>query len=283
MSRSLSERRRESFDEVAELYDEARPGYPESLVQDLETLACLSSSSRVLEVGAGTGKLTARLAKSGAGILAVELGANLAEVLRRNVARFSNVHVLVTDYDEWKSQGALYDLVVVATAFHWLNPATRVQKTASSLRPGGMLAVIETHWVSRGAEDRFPRESQLCYAQWDPAHDPEFRPREVSDLTDRNDELENSKVFASILHRRYFCDYRFSTSEYCDLLATFSDIRAFDESDRTGFLSCVANLIETRFQGTVTRRASYELWLAQIPIQRTGSGRMDPVTTGKLE
>ena len=262
----LGERRRESFDEVAELYDKARPGYPESLVQDLESLASLSRSSRILEVGAGTGQLTTRLAKSGADILALEIGVNLAEVLRRNLARFSNVHVLVEDYDEWKPKGALFDLVVVATAFHWLNPATRMQKAASLLRPGGMLAVIETHWVSRGAEDAFPRESQLCYARWDRSHDPAFRPRELADLKDRNDDLENAEVFESILHRRYLCDHHFGASAYCDLLATFSDIRALDESARAGFLSCIEHLIETRFHGTITSRAIYELWLAQTSI-----------------
>jgi protein-L-isoaspartate O-methyltransferase len=263
MTNNPAERRRESFDEVAELYDQARPGYPKSLVEDLVSLASVNSSSRVLEVGAGTGQLTTQLARSAADILAVELGVNLAEVLRRNVAGLSNVHVLVDDFDRWRPQGALFDLVVVATAFHWLNPTTRVQKAASLLRPGGMLAVIETHWVSRGAEDRFSVESQSCYAQWDPAHDPGFRPRELGDLKDRNEELEKAETFESILHRRHFCDRQFTARKYCDLLATFSGVRAFSDTARSGFLTCIASLIDTHFQGTITRRVIYELWLGQ--------------------
>ena len=71
-----------------------------------------------MEVGAGTGQLTTQLARSSADILALELRVNLAEVLRRNVARFPNVRVLVTDFDEWQPQGASFDLVVLATAFY---------------------------------------------------------------------------------------------------------------------------------------------------------------------
>ena len=47
------------FDEVAELYDRARPAYPDALVSDVTQLAGLDGRSRALEVGTGTGSLTA--------------------------------------------------------------------------------------------------------------------------------------------------------------------------------------------------------------------------------
>lgn len=68
------ERLRETFDEVAELCDRARPRYPEVLFDDLVSLASLGVGSRVVEVGLGTGQATRPLAERGLPITAVELG-----------------------------------------------------------------------------------------------------------------------------------------------------------------------------------------------------------------
>ncbi|MGW5068775.1 class I SAM-dependent methyltransferase [Streptomyces cyaneofuscatus] len=60
------------FDEDAELYDRARPGYPPALYDDLAELAGARPGSRVLEVGCGTGQATVPLAARGCPIIAVE-------------------------------------------------------------------------------------------------------------------------------------------------------------------------------------------------------------------
>ena len=78
------DRLRQRFDEAAELYDRARPGYPPELVNDLCQLAEIGAGSRVLEIGPGTGQLTLPLATRGCAIVAVELGAALAAVAQRN-------------------------------------------------------------------------------------------------------------------------------------------------------------------------------------------------------
>jgi len=81
------------FDEDAERYDRARPGYPDVLFDDLCELAQLDAGSRVLEIGCGTGQATRRFAQRGMAIVAVELGANLAAVTRRNLAAFPDTRV----------------------------------------------------------------------------------------------------------------------------------------------------------------------------------------------
>src|SRR5262245_61850089 len=126
-------RRRESFDEVAELYERARPTYPTPLVEDLVQFASLSKNTRVLEIGCGTGQLTLPLAERGTSIVAVELGTKLASVARRKLAPFENVAVIVADFDRWMLPEEPFDLVVAATAFHWLRPETRVHACANAL------------------------------------------------------------------------------------------------------------------------------------------------------
>ncbi len=79
---------RDTFDEAPELYDRVRPGYPEEVFEDLATLGRLRPRSRILELGCGTGQATVPLAKRGFEVVAVELGAGLADVARRNLAAF---------------------------------------------------------------------------------------------------------------------------------------------------------------------------------------------------
>src|SRR5437868_10523952 len=74
---------RDGFDEVAELYDRVRPGYPDDLLDELA--AALPRSPVVVEVGPGTGQATKGLVARGASVTAVELGAHLAAVLARNL------------------------------------------------------------------------------------------------------------------------------------------------------------------------------------------------------
>jgi SAM-dependent methyltransferase len=255
-------RRRESFDDVAELYDKGRPGYPRQLVDDLADIAELGEGRRVLEIGPGTGQLTVPMAERRVSLVAVELGANLAQVVRRKLARFDGAEVVVADFDAWVLPDAPFDLVVAATAFHWLDPATRIQKCADALRPGGVLAIVETRWGAGRGDDPFFVESQSCYARWDPGHDPSFQPLSLEDPPRQPDDLATSELFAPAAHRRYLCDREYGAAQYCDLLGTFSNILAFDEPTRAGFLACIANLIEVRFGGKIVRHDVYDLWLA---------------------
>jgi protein-L-isoaspartate O-methyltransferase len=121
-------------------YDRARPGYPPSLVDELTWRAQLDTNSRVLEVGPGTGQLTVRPARIGCPITAVELGSTLAAVARRNLMPFPYARVEVSAFERWQLPQEPFDLVVSATAFHWIDPAVRVIKAADALKPRGMLA-----------------------------------------------------------------------------------------------------------------------------------------------
>src|SRR6266567_7043011 len=75
------------FGEAAELYDRARAGCPEELVDDVVT-HCAAATPRALEVGPGTGKATVALAARGVEIVALEPSAAMANVAARRCASF---------------------------------------------------------------------------------------------------------------------------------------------------------------------------------------------------
>ncbi|MGA6154349.1 class I SAM-dependent methyltransferase [Stenotrophomonas sp. NPDC087984] len=253
------------FDEDAELYDRARPGYPPELFDDLMEVAGTGPGCRVLEVGAGTGKATLPLAERGCRITAVELGADMAAVARRNLAGFEAVEIVTADFETWPLPEEPFDAVVSATAFHWIDPAVRMAKAADALRPGGALAVVATQHVAGGSEEFFV-EVQDCYEHFDPATPPGLRLPAAADVdtSDHADEVARSGRFGPVDFRRYEWDLTYTTAEYLAVLRTYSGHRALPPWAREGLLECIAGLIDRRYGGRVTKR-----YLTELRVSRT--------------
>jgi SAM-dependent methyltransferase len=256
------EQRRATFDEAAELYDRARPGYPPAVFDDLATLAGLSPGARVLEIGAGTGKATVPLAARGYAVTAVELGAQLAAVARRNLAGFPAVRVEVAPFEAWPLPAAPFDAVVSATAFYWVDPAVRVVKAAAALRPGGALATITTHHVAGGTAAFFAA-AQACYERWDPSTPPGVRLPAPEAIPQDSAELDRSGRFGPAVFRRYEWELAYPTAAYLDVLRTYSGHRLLDPETRQHLLDCLADLIDSRHGGRITKRYLTELRVAR--------------------
>jgi SAM-dependent methyltransferase len=244
---------RTTFDTQAERYARARPGYPASLFDDLAALANLRAGARVLEIGCGTGQATVPLAERGYHVVAIELGAALAAVARRNLARFASVEVHVTAFEDWPLATQPFDLVLCATAFHWLDPQVRLRKAAAALRPGGALAVITTEHVAGGTEPFFV-DAQGCYERWDPATPPGLRLQPADEIPSMSDELDRSGWFEPTIVRRYAWDQPYTTRTYLDVLLTYSGHLALESEARAGLLGCIARVIDTRYGGRIAKR-----------------------------
>jgi SAM-dependent methyltransferase len=259
MTQGDRDRLRSTFDQAAELYDRVRPRYPPALFDDLAELTGIGPGSRVLEIGPGTGQATIPLAERGCQVVAVELGAHLAAVARRNLARFPAVEVVTAAFEDWPLPSEPFDLVLAATAFHWIDPAVRVDKAADALRPGGWLATIATHHVA-GGDESFFAEAQDCYIRWDPATpaDGVTLPA-ASSIPSSSEELDRSRRFGPAELRRYEWDQSYTTAGYRELLLTYSGHRDLEPAAQTGLLDCISRLIDTRYGGRITKRYLTEL------------------------
>src|SRR3712207_1059476 len=125
-------RLRSTFDGVASLYDEVRPGYPARLFDELASLSGTGPGARALEIGCGTGQATLPLARRGYRLLGLELGSNLAALARTKLADYPNARVLACSFEGWPLEEGAFDLVVSATAFHWVDPRIRYGKSAQA-------------------------------------------------------------------------------------------------------------------------------------------------------
>ncbi|MCV7227747.1 class I SAM-dependent methyltransferase [Mycolicibacterium komossense] len=134
LNRVFTDRRRaESFGSVAENYDRYRPQYPQPLISRLVTRPGL----RVLDVGAGTGILSAQLAAAGAEVLAVEPDEQMAAVGSAKGIPFER-----SIFEDWQASERTFDLITFGQSFHWVDPEVALPKLATLLNPGGRLVLM---------------------------------------------------------------------------------------------------------------------------------------------
>lgn len=142
-SRITRRHRRTLFDGAAELYQASRRGYPSHLVDHVVTTAGLGAGSALLEVGCGTGQLTEGLARYGFDLTAIDIGPSMIATASQRLGS-SGITFQVTSFESFTAAAASFDLIIAATAFHWVDPEIKFRKPARLLRPGGWLAVLST-------------------------------------------------------------------------------------------------------------------------------------------
>jgi SAM-dependent methyltransferase len=255
-------RLRSTFDGVASLYDEVRPGYPERLFDDLASLSGTGPETRALEIGCGTGQATLPLARRGYRLLCVELGANLAAMARTKLAGYPNVRVLACSFEEWPPEEGAFDLVVSATAFHWVDPRVRYPKSARVLRPGGSLALLWHRPDLEGSSEGFPKALQDAHRREAPELAPERLPSSRLDWEpDKAGEIERSGFFERPEERTYRFGVAHDAESYLRLLGTFSGHRSLEEERRRRLFSAVGRLIEEEYGGRLIEGYRSELYV----------------------
>jgi SAM-dependent methyltransferase len=258
---------RTTFEEVAELYDRARPSYPAEVFSDLVALTDLPERGRILEIGCGTGQATLQLAQRGFRITCVELGEQLAAVARRNLAAFPRVEVVNAPFETWQAAGRAFDAVVAFTAFHWIDPEVRYEKSASFLGEGGALAVVSTQHVLPADGDRFFADVQEDYEAIVPDDEKTKAgaPPPPDAVGDLRDEIEASGVFGSAVVRRYIWDVIYTADEYIAVLDTYSGHRALEDDRRRRLYERIRRRAEARPEGKVRKT-----YLATLNVAKRG-------------
>ena len=139
------------FGAGAAAYEAARPGYPDDAVALLAAEARIGPGTDVVDLAAGTGKLTRCLVDLGASVVAVEPVPGMRALLQ---AALPDVPVLDGTAEDPPLEAASADVVTVAQAFHWFDAPAALDAVARLLRPGGCFALLwnerdeATPWVA---------------------------------------------------------------------------------------------------------------------------------------
>jgi trans-aconitate methyltransferase len=244
---------RVTFDDVARLYDQMRPSYPDAVFDDVIALSGVDSSSCILEIGCGTGHATQAMAARGLSIDCVELGANMAAVARQRLAQFPRVTIEVADFDHWDT-AQRYDLVYSATAFHWLNPATREQRIAKLLKQQGWLAIWRNRHIRNGSSDEFVDEAQSIYVDEAPELTKDrARLPGPDEVVEMEREVLSPELFEEPMYRVHYWSRAYTAAKYVQMLDTHSDHRLLPVERRARLFERLAHLIDSRFGGSVVK------------------------------
>ncbi|MBH1939742.1 class I SAM-dependent methyltransferase [Mobilitalea sibirica] len=140
----------EPYKDIALIYEQVRPSYPAQLIQDIIAATNIGLNSRLLEIGAGTGKATVQLAEKGFKIHAIEVGKDMGEILVDKCVIYPNVSVEISSFEEWTPKhNDKYDMIFCAQAFHWLDATIKYKKCHDLLKENGYLILF---WYNASAD-----------------------------------------------------------------------------------------------------------------------------------
>ena len=232
-----------TFNTAPTLYEDVRPGYPEELIQDIVELSGINDHSRILEVGCGTGKATQPFAEHGYEVLCLDIGADLIAVAKEKLKTFPNVSFVEQGFEKWESDRE-FDLIISATAFHWVDPKVRYLKASEVLKSDGFLAVFSNQHVRK--EEGFFTESQSLYDKY-------YLPLTVDRPPTHATDIPGVEAFQDPIKRVYPWSQTYTSEQYIKLLGTYSGHIALPDKNKRLLFEGIANLIETKYNGRVTK------------------------------
>jgi len=252
------------FDEVASTYHDVRPGYPDTVFEQVIRTTAVPSGARILEIGCGTGKATVPFASRGFQMLCLEPGPNLAAVARMRLKDFPLVQVLNTTLEQWLVEPNAFDLVVSAQAFHWVDPAIRLPKAASALRRSGHIALIWNVPLVSGSP--LAGDLERVYR----THAPDLIKMTPTAIIELEAEINAAALFDALHVSRSSWSATYDSAHYLALLDTYSDHRLLPEATRNALFTAVGSVID-RAGGTMTVPYETVLFIAQVRPLNTGS------------
>jgi SAM-dependent methyltransferase len=246
------------FNEVPELYDRVRPTYPDELFADLVAITGMDRWSSVLEVGCGTGQATRSLAALGYSVTAIEPGTGMAALARQRLAAFGNVEVENSTFEEWDDGGRRFDVLVAASAWHWVDPSIGWRRAYDVLRPGGWVALLGNVVVRRPGEPEVYAETADLHERFSPGN-PDWGHPPLEDEVRMTDEgwglvKDPGSLFGPTIARWYPAVQWFDGDGFADLLRSTSLYRRLESDVRDPLLDAIAERIRTQMGDRASRR-----------------------------
>jgi SAM-dependent methyltransferase len=229
------------FARAPEAYERGRPPYPEDAITWLAEALGLRPGRGVLDLAAGTGRLTRALASTGADVVAVE---PVAEMRAKIAETLPEVEVLTGTAESIPLADAAVDATTVGQAFHWFRGDEALTEIHRVLRPGGRLGLI---W--NGRDDS---------AEWVAALTRIMEPYRGDAPAYRRDEWRKAfgrtPLFGALEHRRFRLDHELDPEGLVARVTSVSFIAALPDDEREAVVSRVRDLVRGRDRITLPYR-----------------------------
>jgi SAM-dependent methyltransferase len=223
------------FSSTADLYERARPSYPAAAVEWLVERTGLVPGTTVVDLGAGTGKLTRLLIATGARVVAIEPLAEMRAALERAVP---GTEVIEGTAEDIPLPDGAADAITCAQAFHWFDLERALPELHRVLAPGGNLVLV---WNTRDLDDRLQDGIEKLIAP--------YRGGVSGQLHDVwRPPLEESPLFGAIEQRTFPNDQLVTADEVVERVASTSFVAVLPTGEREALLGRVRALAGDRGQ-----------------------------------
>jgi SAM-dependent methyltransferase len=135
------------FSSKAALYDRYRWSYALESIQTIIQESSLSNRSTLADIGAGTGILTRQFAGYAGRLIAIEPNLEMGLLAATRLAAIPNCYVLAARAEATALPNQSIDLVTVAQATNWFEPAPTRREFVRILKPGGWLAILRNYGI----------------------------------------------------------------------------------------------------------------------------------------
>ena len=241
-----------SFGRIASDYDSVRPEYaPEALRRAEEALG-LTAGSRVVDLAAGSGKLTRALSRRFAEVVAVEPDDEMRAVLTR---RSAGVEALAGTAERIPLPDGFADAVFVGDAFHWFDGQAAVAEHARVLRARGGVALLWNHWWSDGddrttnsLEPALPAEAR---ALLDDIYRKSGRAAARAEMADPLVAFAG-EAFEPIVEEAFARSRRLTGAEVVDLFTTVSSVASLARDEREELKRALVPLLGPSYRLEIT-------------------------------
>ena len=256
-----------TFDTVVSTYEKMRPGYVDELYKMIFDYVTLDESSHAVEVGIGSGQATLPILKTGCHVTAVEYGANFSELCKKKFKDYPSFQVINDKFENVELVETGYDFVYSATAFHWVPEEIGYSKVFSILKSGGVFARFANHPFRDKGNPALSEEMDCIYKEY------YYKYHKRKQETPQEYTEEQAKHRAFIAEKYGFTDIQYAlfqrtrtfiAQEYKNLLATYSDHIAIEETIRNEFFFKLEDAIN-RHGGSITIYDTMDLQLARKP------------------
>ncbi len=222
------------FSRVAAAYERGRPDYPQAAIGWLGTRLGLRPGRLVVDLGAGTGKLTRQLLPFGARLLAVEPVEAMVDQLR---AAVPSVEVRAATADRTGLDSGSVDAVTAGQAFHWFSDLVTLREIHRILRPRGRLGLV---WNMRDPEAPLWAEINSLLLPYE-----QGEPRQRTGAWRQN--LEESQLFGPIASRAFRHEQRVTRQQLLDRVLSLSFIGVLDQAAQEQLRSRILELAAEYF------------------------------------
>jgi SAM-dependent methyltransferase len=236
---------RHGFADSADVYERGRPGYPETLLDQLFGRLGLGHGSHVLDLGAGTGKLARQLAARAAAVSAVEPSADMRRVLARDAPR---ARALDGTAELIPLEDGGVDAVFCGQAFHWFDGEKALPEIARVLAPHGGLALLWNVALTREPELVALMDRERIKTQ---------RPEHRHDTLIWQNAFDGDDRFGPLHKLEAEHTQRLSADDYVAQIASRSYMASLPKDERTRVMSEVKRIAG---EGKVVVRYRTDAW-----------------------